>query len=113
LGPDKATCTQLLEIGTAPQELFSQGLNAAGPAANLAAFNSYAVEDFAYMAKWTKWLLHFNVFFCVPLDLDYSMLCALPSACQIVEPDRHGPQRRPWWADYAACPPKRLAPARH
>ena len=90
-GRIKTTCTQLLEIGVTPQALFGQELNASGPAANLTAFDNNRAEDTDHMMTWINWLQQFHVFFCVPLDLDYSMLRAFPTAYQIVEPGRLGP----------------------
>jgi putative ATP-dependent endonuclease of the OLD family len=87
----KTACTQLLEIGVTPQAIFGQYLNAAGPAANLAAFDALRAENTADMTKWINWLRQFHVFFCTPLDLDYSMLRAFPAAYQVVEPGRQGP----------------------
>jgi putative ATP-dependent endonuclease of the OLD family len=43
------------------------------------------------MNSWILWLRQFDVFFCTPLDLDYSMLQAFPAAYQVVEPGRQGP----------------------
>ncbi|MCY0150757.1 hypothetical protein OEG84_24430 [Hoeflea sp. G2-23] len=53
--------------------------------------NTLPIEDTANITNWMNWLRQFNVFFCTPLDLDYSMLKALPLAYQIVEPGRQGP----------------------
>jgi putative ATP-dependent endonuclease of OLD family len=92
-GRIKSACTQLLEIGVAPQEIFAQP-NPAGPAANLAAFDGNAVEDFAALTNWANALRRHNVFFCTPLDLDYSMLRAFPAAYQVIEPGRHGPSQQ-------------------
>src|SRR6185312_14461260 len=50
-----------------------------------------AADNTALMAQWTNWLRQFHVFFCTPLDLDYSMLQAFPAAYQVVEPGRQGP----------------------
>ena len=68
-----------------------QHLNPAGPAANLAAFDALQAENTADMTNWINWLRQFHVFFCTPLDLDYSMLRAFPVAYQLVEPGRQGP----------------------
>lgn len=92
-GRIKSACAQLLEIGVAPQALFAQP-NPAGPAANLAAFDGHAPEDFAGITGWAVFLRQFNVFFCTPLDLDYSMLRAFPAAYQLVEPGRLGPSQQ-------------------
>lgn len=90
-GRIKTTCAQLLANNVAPESIFGKYLNPQGHAANLAAFDAIAVEDFAHLDKWVKWLRQFKVFFCTPLDLDYSMLKAFPAAYQVVEPGRQGP----------------------
>jgi putative ATP-dependent endonuclease of OLD family len=73
---------------------FGDKLHADGPVANLAAFDGWAPDDWANLDAWTKWLRRFGVFFCAPLDLDYSMLRAFPAAYQAVEPGRQGPSER-------------------
>lgn len=90
-GRIKTACTQLLANNVTPQAIFGQYLNPQGPAANLAAFDALPIEDIANIKEWLNWLRQFNVFFCMPLDLDYSMLKALPLAYQVVEPGRQGP----------------------
>ncbi|WP_316173066.1 ATP-dependent nuclease [Bradyrhizobium sp. SZCCHNRI2049] len=90
-GRIKTACAQLLEIGVTPQALFGQNLSPAGPAANLAAFDGLAPDNTELMTQWTSWLRQFHVFFCIPLDLDYSMLQAFPAAYQVLEPGRQGP----------------------
>jgi hypothetical protein len=93
-GRIKTACTQLLENGVPPQALFGVHLHVNGPAANLAAFDGLAAGDSANLDVWAKWLRQFGVFFCAPLDLDYSMLRAFPVAYQVVEPGRQGPSNR-------------------
>lgn len=90
-GRIKTACAQLLEVGVPPQAIFGQHLNPAGPAANLAAFDAFPAENTIDMTGWINWLRQFHVFFCTPLDLDYSMLQAFPVAYQVVEPGRQGP----------------------
>jgi len=90
-GRIKTACTQLLDKGLAPETLFGDRLDPAGPAANLTAFDGMAPEDTTNMNIWLTRLREFNVFFCTPLDLDYSMLRALPAAYQVIEPGRQGP----------------------
>jgi hypothetical protein len=90
-GRIKTACTQLLANNVAPQDIFGKHLDPKGPDANLAAFDAWAVEDTENISNWMNWLRQFNVFFCTPLDLDYSMLKALPLAYQMVEPGRNGP----------------------
>ena len=93
-GRIKTTCAQLLANGVAPEALFGEHLDPAGPTANLAAFDKWPPDDFANLDAWGKWLRRFSVFFCAPLDLDYSMLQAFPAAYIVVEPGRNGPSDR-------------------
>ena len=93
-GRIKTACTQLLENGVTPGALFGEHLHADGPAANLAAFDRLAADDANSLDAWVKWLRRFGVFFCAPLDLDYSMLRAFPAAYQVAEPGRQGPSNR-------------------
>ncbi|MDQ2140774.1 AAA family ATPase [Alcaligenaceae bacterium B3P038] len=92
-GRIKTACTQLLAVGVAPQAIFAQP-SPAGPAADLATFDRNPVEDFASLTNWANALRQHNVFFCTPLDLDYSMLRAFPAAYQVLEPGRQGPSQR-------------------
>lgn len=89
-GRIKTTCAQLLEMGVPAAQLWQQP-NAAGPAADLAAFDNNDIGDTAGLTTWTNALRGHHVFFCVPLDLDYSMLRAFPAAYQVAEPGRQGP----------------------
>jgi len=89
----KSACTQLLAIGVAPAAIFAQQ-DPAGPAANLAAFDGYAEENFTSLTYWANTLRQHNVFFCTPLDLDYSMLQAYSAAYQVSELGRQGPSQR-------------------
>lgn len=90
-GRIKTTCAQLLAIGVQPAELFNPDLIAAGPVTNLAGFDALAPENVAGLNEWIGWLNRFHVYFCTPLDLDYSMLQAFPAAYQVIEPGRQGP----------------------
>ncbi len=92
-GRIKTACAQLLEVGVALQAIFAKP-NRAGPAANLATFDNHAVDDFAGLTNWATALRQQNIFFCTPLDLDYSMLRAFPAAYQLAEPGRQGPSRQ-------------------
>lgn len=92
-GRIKTACTQLLAVGVAPQAIFAQP-NPAGPAADLATFDGRAAEDFTALTNWANALRRHNVFFCTPLDLDYSMLQAFSAAYQIPELGRQGPSQR-------------------
>lgn len=90
-GRIKTVCTQLLANNVTPQAIFGEHLDPNGPEANLVAFDAWTVEDFDCLDSWVQWLRHFNVYFCTPLDLDYSMLRAFPAAYQVIEPGRQGP----------------------
>ncbi len=90
-GRIKTACTQLLANNVTPQAIFGAHLLPLGPAENLVAFDALPPTDFAHLTQWANWLRRFNVFFCTPLDLDYSMLKAFPVAYQVVEPGRQGP----------------------
>ncbi|TIO24003.1 AAA family ATPase [Mesorhizobium sp.] len=90
-GRIKTACEQLLAVGVQPGQLFHPNLNAAGPVADLAGFNALAQNNIAGLNEWIAWLNQFHVYFCTPLDLDYSMLQAFPAAYQVIEPGRQGP----------------------
>lgn len=90
-GRVKTTCEQLLANGVQPAQLFNPNLNAAGSVANVAGFDALAPDNVAGLNQWIAWLNQFHVYFCTPLDLDYSMLQAFPAAYQVIEPGRQGP----------------------
>jgi len=90
-GRIKTSCAELLATGLPPETLFGKDLELTGPEANLEAFDALGASDFDGIDEWTERLRQFNVFFCSPLDLDYSMLRAFPSAYQVIEPGRLGP----------------------
>jgi hypothetical protein len=93
-GRIKTACEQLIQNGVSPRALFGQHLHPDGPAANLAVFDGLPPDDAGNLDAWAKALRQFGVFFCAPLDLDYSMLRAFPAAYQIVAPGRQGPSNR-------------------
>jgi hypothetical protein len=90
-GRIKTSCAQLIANGVAPQQLFAPHLQAAGPVTSLEEFDALEPENTAGLQQWMGWLQGFHVYFCVPLDLDFSMLAAFPRAYQVLEPGRHGP----------------------
>lgn len=92
-GRIKTACTQLLENGIPSQAIFAEP-SPAGPHVNLAAFDGFPAEDFAGLTNWANALRQHNVFFCTPLDLDYSMLRAFPAPYQVIEPGRQGPSQQ-------------------
>ncbi|WP_312161147.1 AAA family ATPase [Phenylobacterium sp.] len=89
-GRIKTTCAQLLAVGVQPDQLFNPP-DPLGPQANLAAFDGYDQANSQLMRDWVLFLRNHHVFFCTPLDLDYSMLTAFPASYQVVEPGRQGP----------------------
>lgn len=92
-GRIKTACAQLLANGVDPGKLFAGSLHASGPGHNLASFdsNSYDAAGHNLLMQWVAWLRTFKVFFCAPLDLDYSMLLAFSSAYKTLEPGWTGP----------------------
>ena len=93
-GRIKTACSQLLQNGVSPQALFGPTLDPKGATENLERFDARPPDDWPNLKSWVKQLRQFNVFFCSPLDLDYSMLRAFPTAYQVVEPGRQGPSPR-------------------
>jgi hypothetical protein len=92
-GRVKTACTQLLANGVDPAELFGDSLHASGPGQSLASFDASTYDPAGrnLLMQWIKWLRTFKVFFCAPLDLDYSMLVAFPAAYTALEPGWTGP----------------------
>lgn len=89
-GRIKTACAQLLQVGVAPNQIW-QNPNPAGPQADLDAFDGWDIANRELLNKWAVFLRTFNVYFCAPLDLDYSMLQAFPAAYQVVDAGRQGP----------------------
>jgi len=89
-GRIKTTCAQLLAVGVQPNQLFNPP-DPLGPQADLAAFDGYDQANSQLLRDWVLFLRNHHVFYCTPLDLDYSMLTAFPAAYQVIEPGRQGP----------------------
>jgi putative ATP-dependent endonuclease of the OLD family len=89
-GRIKTACVQLLANGLNPASLFGNLLHASGPSHNLAAFDSFSLDQKS-LKEWAVWLRNFGVYFCWPLDLDYTMLRAFSDAYRVLEPGRAGP----------------------
>ena len=89
-GRIKTACEQLIEVGIPTNNIFASP-GPSGPKQDLATFDALIVEDFAGLTAWANALRRHNVFFCTPLDLDYSMLCAFPDAYTASEEGRDGP----------------------
>jgi len=91
-GRIKSVCAQLLAVGTEPKDLFLNP-NPDRPDEDLAAFDNN-IENFGDLTTWANFLRSHNVFFCTPLDLDFSMLRAFPAFYQTQEPGRLGPSQK-------------------
>lgn len=88
-GRIKNICSQLLANGVNSQTLLR--CDPAEVETNLTLFDAAPAEDKESLYSWARALRSFDVFFCAPLDLDYSMLCAFPDAYQTIEPGLQGP----------------------
>jgi hypothetical protein len=95
-GRIKTSCEQLLANGIEPARLFGTVLHASGPDHNLQAFSSSRLDadGIRHLDGWVRWLRQFGIYFCQPLDLDYSMLRALSNAYRTLEAGRVGPSDR-------------------
>ncbi len=90
-GRIKTVCEQLLSVGFKPEEVFGDQLSPEGPGQNLAEIATSDSSDKENLRGWIKWLEQFQVYFSVPLDLDYSMLMAYPEAYRVLEDGMRGP----------------------
>lgn len=90
-GRIKYVCGQLLTIGVPPTEIWQD------PKPNikesLAAFDTRAA-DLAEMKPWLEMLQRHGVFFSEPLDIDYAMLRAFPSAYRHIPEGGTGPSKK-------------------
>lgn len=92
-GRIKTACTQLLDNGVTTQKLFGEDLDPGETLERLAEFDNDVLSDFDNLQVWATHLRQFSVFFCTPLDLDYSMLCAFPEFYQTYDPGSRGPSK--------------------
>lgn len=83
-GRIKTACGQLLTNGTDPARLLGDNLVGGDIAAALSAFDRRPFDRDS-LQLWVRWLRKFGVFFCTPLDLDMSMLCAFPAYKELEE----------------------------
>lgn len=90
-GRIKTVCTQLLDNGVTTQALFGEELDPAETLDRLAEFDNDTLADFDNLKEWVVHLQQFSVYFCTPLDLDYSMLCSFPASYQVRNPESRGP----------------------
>jgi putative ATP-dependent endonuclease of the OLD family len=89
----KSTCRELIANGTSPATLFSAASLVTGVDGALNSFDGRAL-DHAQLKTWTDHLRRFGIFFCSPLDLDWSMLSAFPDAYHRLEEGMTGPSER-------------------
>ncbi len=92
-GRIKTVCVQLLANGLEPARLFGDQLHPSGPDRNLASFDASGLDKNGreVLESWVKWLRQFGVYFCWPLDLDFSMLRAYPTAYRVLNAGQSGP----------------------
>jgi len=88
-GRVKNACTQLVENGVAPAEIFGKYLLPNGIEATLKQFDGGSLPG--ELSFWLGHLETFGVFFSMPLDLDMSMLKALPSEYLALPKGMKGP----------------------
>jgi putative ATP-dependent endonuclease of OLD family len=92
-GRIKMVYQQLLVNGTDPARLFSADSLQQGIDNALARFDTRPL-DLADLKVWTDFLRRFGVFFCSPLDLDWTMLNAFPDAYRRLEEGMTGPSQK-------------------
>lgn len=93
-GRIKTVCEQLLSVGKTPEQIFGTALSSSTPEAILTGFPSRNQADIQSLRKWTTWLERFQIYFADPLDLDFTMLMAYPTAYRTLETDMRGPSAR-------------------
>jgi putative ATP-dependent endonuclease of the OLD family len=82
----------LLAVGRTSTEIFGGELAPADIHARLSELGARNPADTATLQQSIQGLRRFDVFFSVPLDLDYSMLRAFFAAYQRLEPGMRGPR---------------------
>ncbi|KKL09934.1 hypothetical protein LCGC14_2560910, partial [marine sediment metagenome] len=88
-GRIKTVCSELIKNGADPKAIFGDELLPAGADASLDSFVGRKIDE--SLSEWVKNLRKFNVFFCAPLDIDWTMLSAFPEAYQHLETGNRGP----------------------
>ncbi|MGY0217215.1 ATP-dependent nuclease [Endozoicomonadaceae bacterium StTr2] len=93
-GRIKNAIAKLIAYGVHPTDIFKNS-NPFEYEQNLAAFDTYPVDDWDGIDSWVQYLRHYHVYFSSPLDIDYSMLKAFPEEYQVA-PDESstGPSTR-------------------
>lgn len=90
-GRIKTVLEQLLNVGFTGQQLFGTSLEPGGPTVNIAQIAAAKADDMATLNGWMTWLEQFGVFYAGPLDLDYMMLHAFPTAYRQKDAGMRGP----------------------
>jgi putative ATP-dependent endonuclease of OLD family len=89
-GRIKMAYQQLIANGVDPSRLFSAESLEAGVDAALGSFDTKPL-NLDDLKTWTDFLRNFGIFFCSPLDLDWSMLSAFPDAYKAIGAGLRGP----------------------
>ena len=92
-GRIKYVCQQLIANGVDPKALFAAKSLEKGVEAALQGFDGFTL-NLDSLEKWTDHLRHFGVYFCSPLDLDWSMMTAFPGEYRHLEGGMTGPSER-------------------
>jgi putative ATP-dependent endonuclease of OLD family len=89
-GRIKTACSQLLTNGVAPTYIFGD------PSQSLAQFDTWTLDKPGRenLKGWITMLRNHGVYFCDPLDLDYSLLRAYSAAYRVLEDGRTGPSEK-------------------
>jgi putative ATP-dependent endonuclease of the OLD family len=92
-GRIKTACRELIANGIDPAKLFRAKALERGVDAALDSFDAYEL-DLESLKLWIDHLREFGVFFCSPLDIDWSMLMAFPDHYKLLEAGMTGPSER-------------------
>jgi hypothetical protein len=90
-GRIKTTCSELLNVGYTPSQVFGAQATEADVGARLGAFDSWDVNDLTSLNGWLAHLRTLRIHFCIPLDLDHSLLHAYPAAYRSLPEGLQGP----------------------
>jgi hypothetical protein len=90
-GRVKTTCRELLNVGHTPSQVFGTGATEADVEVRLGAFDSWDVNDLTSLRGWLTHLQTLRIHFCIPLDLDHSLLHAYPAAYRELPASLQGP----------------------
>ncbi|GLO60109.1 chromosome segregation protein SMC [Vibrio sp. MACH09] len=94
-GRIKNAIKNLIEFGTAPDQLFQNPTGPNGYEDSLAYLDSTNLDKLEDLSQWIKCLQRKNVFFSAPLDIDYSMFKAFPDVYKkSLDDNSTGPSNR-------------------